>query len=271
MQEERKKGRNVSASSRRRKGPAFLPAEHDDLPSGVAFMVRPPPVGSPPRTADSLIPHRRSSVTSHRSPLSTLPSRMEWQSPQVWTNQCASGTSRPATSWVSCAGTRVRGLPLLLEVYSAYTCSPTGVVKALQVESSVCVTGGADGQIRIWDLDLAEAERSVPLATPSAVDGLTNSMDAMNFSEGGAGLVNGNDEGMMREEGGRAAPTEAGPCVRTLDGHTKAVTSLYFDESCLVRLAVVLNLRLQANARRRSLALLIGRCGSGTSRRASAS
>lgn len=26
-------------SSRRRKGPAFLPSEHDELPSGVAFMV----------------------------------------------------------------------------------------------------------------------------------------------------------------------------------------------------------------------------------------
>lgn len=40
IQDERKKGRAVSASSRRRKGPAFLPSEHDDLPSGVAFMVR---------------------------------------------------------------------------------------------------------------------------------------------------------------------------------------------------------------------------------------
>lgn len=28
-----------SRSSRRRKGPAFLPSEHDDLPPGVAFMV----------------------------------------------------------------------------------------------------------------------------------------------------------------------------------------------------------------------------------------
>lgn len=27
-------------SSRRRKGPAFLPSEHDELPPGVAFMVR---------------------------------------------------------------------------------------------------------------------------------------------------------------------------------------------------------------------------------------
>lgn len=26
-------------SSRRRKGPAFLPSEHDELPRGVAFMV----------------------------------------------------------------------------------------------------------------------------------------------------------------------------------------------------------------------------------------
>jgi hypothetical protein len=29
----------TSRSSRRRKGPAFLPSEHDELPAGVAFMV----------------------------------------------------------------------------------------------------------------------------------------------------------------------------------------------------------------------------------------
>jgi division protein 1 len=29
----------TAKSSRRRKGPAFLPSEHDELPSGVAFMV----------------------------------------------------------------------------------------------------------------------------------------------------------------------------------------------------------------------------------------
>jgi division protein 1 len=28
-------------SSRRRRGPAFLPSEHDELPAGVAFMVSP--------------------------------------------------------------------------------------------------------------------------------------------------------------------------------------------------------------------------------------
>jgi len=29
----------ANKSSRRRKGPAFLPSEHDELPSGVAFLV----------------------------------------------------------------------------------------------------------------------------------------------------------------------------------------------------------------------------------------
>lgn len=30
---------HIPQSSRRRKGPAFLPSEHDDLPPGMAFMV----------------------------------------------------------------------------------------------------------------------------------------------------------------------------------------------------------------------------------------
>lgn len=30
---------SIGKSSRRRKGPAFLPSEHDELPPGVAFMA----------------------------------------------------------------------------------------------------------------------------------------------------------------------------------------------------------------------------------------
>lgn len=37
--DERTKGHTVATSSRRRRGPAFLPSEHDELPGGVAFMV----------------------------------------------------------------------------------------------------------------------------------------------------------------------------------------------------------------------------------------
>lgn len=54
-----------------------------------------------------------------------------------------------------------------------------------------------------------------------------------------------NENGTMREEGESGdgtgqgpAPSLDGPCVRTLDGHSKAVTSLYFDGTCLVRLQV---------------------------------
>lgn len=133
--------------------------------------------------------------------------------------------------------------------------APSGTVKVLQVESSVCVTGGQDGQIRIWDLDAAEASfASGALPSPNAgLDGMTTSlenvllgrttdpMDDHFNSGGGAGLVNGqaggiDDDGLMREQqrAASAADEDAGPCVKTLDGHSKAVTSLYFDGSCLV-------------------------------------
>lgn len=44
--------RAVSTSSRRRKGPAFLPSEHDDLPLNVAFMVSAESCGKASMRAD---------------------------------------------------------------------------------------------------------------------------------------------------------------------------------------------------------------------------
>lgn len=120
----------------------------------------------------------------------------------------------------------------------------------------MCVTGGQDGQIRIWDLDVAEAAFAAgPGALQSPTSGVTSSLENVFLGRnsdpmddlfnaggsGGAGLVNGDlgDDGLMREQAraATAAEDESGPCVKTLDGHSKAVTSLYFDGSCLVSLA----------------------------------
>lgn len=123
-----------------------------------------------------------------------------------------------------------------------------GAVKALQVESNICITGGADGTLRIWDLDLAESifhQSPPPLLSPSNVEAITNSFENVLLGKAhpedvfgiGAGptVANGSsrDDGVMREAAGRKE--ERSPCVKTLDGHTKAVTSLYFDGNCLVR------------------------------------
>ena len=125
----------------------------------------------------------------------------------------------------------------------------TGAVKALQVESNVCITGGVDGSLRIWDLDLAESlfqRNPVPLASPgipsgpqhfeSVLLGKAHPEDVFGMGAD-SGLLGGGairDDGVMREEPGAGRDKEGTPCVKTLDGHTKSVTSLYFDGNCLV-------------------------------------
>ncbi|KAM0790548.1 hypothetical protein ACM66B_004417 [Microbotryomycetes sp. NB124-2] len=218
LKSEKVQGRQVSLSSRRRKGPAFLPTEHDDLPSGVAFMT----------LSGHLAPI---TAVDFSEPYGTLVTASYDQSVRLWdlTNGDEIG----------------------------YLKGHKGTVKVLQVESSLCVTGGADGQIRIWDLDAAEAAFPPALKTPTGeFDRVTRSMESMLLGRetdpmedvftaqpsvvgSGAGLVNGNglleQEGMMREQPDSSrSNSNDGPCIKTLDGHSKSVTSLYFDGSCLV-------------------------------------
>lgn len=62
----------MSGSSRRRRGPAFLPSEHDELPPGVAFMVSPRGRMGPAGNADSSFPFNRVCLpTKHLSQPST--------------------------------------------------------------------------------------------------------------------------------------------------------------------------------------------------------
>jgi mitochondrial division protein 1 len=110
----------------------------------------------------------------------------------------------------------------------------TGVVKCLQVEGDACVSGGSDSTIRIWDLRAVEEEEealnqsfagssaSSPRSTlPSIPDGdADEEEDAAVFVE---------------RPRSRATPrSRPQGCIRTLEGHSKAVSSLYFEDSCLV-------------------------------------
>ncbi|KAI0033712.1 WD40-repeat-containing domain protein [Vararia minispora EC-137] len=196
--EESRTRRGISASSmpahmqssRRRKGPAFLPSEHDDLPPGVAFMTL--EAGMTPVTA-----------LDFSEPYGTLVTATQDEpQPRVW--DLLSGEEIG----------RLRG--------------HTGIVKAVQVEDHICLTGSEDGSVRMWDLrrvDEDEWDR-----------GLVHLDDVVEEDESQAeseSVViekpNGIRNGVISEGGERG-----GQCVRVLEGHSKAVTALYFEEDTLV-------------------------------------
>ncbi|TNY22885.1 WD40-repeat-containing domain protein [Rhodotorula diobovata] len=218
----------ASTSSRRRKGPAFLPSEHDDLPPNVAFMT----------------------LSGHLSPILSL------------------DFSEPYGTLVSSSSDgSVRLWDLTTGAESGFLAGHSGVVKALQVEGGVCVTGGEDGKIKVWDLERAEDDFYEGVVSGGRRDAPGARVEEDVFgptgTATGAGLVNGlagvgvtveqDDNGLLREEpssitssSSSAAPAgEDGPsststspstgaCVRSLSGHTRAVTSLFFDSSTLV-------------------------------------
>ncbi|GAA5935002.1 hypothetical protein JCM3775_004673 [Rhodotorula graminis] len=214
-----------SSSSRRRKGPAFLPSEHDELPPNVAFMT----------------------LNGHLSPILSL------------------DFSEPYGTLVSSSSDgSVRLWDLTTGAESGFLAGHRGVVKTLQVEGQVCVTGGEDGAIKVWDLDRAEEDFYEGVVAPSAAGSASlgpggGEEDVFGPTAGGAGLVNGGgvlgggamDDGLLREEpssiSASVAPADVddettttaggaanGACVRSLSGHTRAVTSLFFDASTLV-------------------------------------
>lgn len=107
-----------------------------------------------------------------------------------------------------------------------------GVVKALQVEDHVCLTGGEDGCVRLWDL------RRV---NDNGVEDDEHLVTLSDVAEEGEG--EGEGEEFVQSNGVRSAESDIldvdSPCVKLLEGHSKAVTALYFEDNCLVRMTSV--------------------------------
>ncbi|KDE02561.1 hypothetical protein MVLG_06896 [Microbotryum lychnidis-dioicae p1A1 Lamole] len=192
----------TTTTSRRRKGPAFLPGEHDDLPSGVAFMT----------------------LSGHVGPVSAL----DFSEP--YGVAVSASQDETVRLWDLSTGDEMGQLR-----------GHQGVVKALQVEASVCITGGSDGQVRIWNVDEVEDLLTSPNGLgENEDDGGVPSFEKVflgraNGYVGGRGALVTLSENVNGEEGGETREEQhSGACVKVLDGHTKAVTSLYFDGPCLV-------------------------------------
>jgi division protein 1 len=102
-----------------------------------------------------------------------------------------------------------------------------GAVKCIQVEANLCLTGAEDGSVRLWDLRLVDED-----------DWDRDSLaDVAEEDEGTAydGELVEKPNGIRSSEPSEAGTADqTGPCIRLFEGHSKAVTALYFEDECLV-------------------------------------
>ncbi|KAJ7922987.1 WD40-repeat-containing domain protein [Mycena leptocephala] len=180
-------------TSRRRKGPAFLPSEHDELPPGVAFMT----------------------LDSHSTPITAL----DFSEPYGTLVSASQDDPQPRV-WDLFSGTEIGRLR-----------GHTGTVKCVQVEDHVCLTGGADGNVRLWDLRRVDAD---PADGWGDEGELVTLSDVAEEEEGTDAEARAAPESNGVRDGKQRATERDDCCARVLEGHTKAVTALYFEDDCLV-------------------------------------
>ena len=109
----------------------------------------------------------------------------------------------------------------------------TGTVKCLQVEDHVCLTGSDDSTVRLWDLRRVEEDDDVEIVVYSDATG-SDGGDCETVEQPN-GIRNGS---VSESELGRETAF-----VRALEGHSKAVTSMYFEDECLVSSGVLILLQ----------------------------
>jgi len=173
--------------SRRRKGPVFLPYEHDELPPAIAFMT----------------------LESHATPITAI----DFSEPYGTLVSSSQDDPQPRV-WDLMTGSEIGRLR-----------GHRGAVKCIQVEDNLCLTGSEDGSVRLWDLRLVDDDWEK--------DGLSDVLEEDSSPYHDGELVEKAD--YTRSATVSDAGTDFdGPCVRTFDGHSKAVTALYFEDECLV-------------------------------------
>ncbi|KAH9927496.1 WD40 repeat-like protein [Epithele typhae] len=175
-------------TSRRRKGPAFLPSEHDDLPPGVAFMT----------------------LESHTTPITAL----DFSEPYGTLVTASQDDTQPRV-WDLLSGEEIGRLR-----------GHRGTVKCIQVEDHICLTGSEDSTVRVWDLrrvDEDEEWESGDMLSLSDVAEEDEAAEEQSIRQGGSSSSRPS-----------SVVSRDGPCVRTLEGHTKAVSTMYFEDECLV-------------------------------------
>ncbi|KAI0638999.1 WD40 repeat-like protein [Trametes polyzona] len=182
---------HLTLSSRRRKGPAFLPSEHDELPPGVAFM----------------------SLESHTTPITAL----DFSEPYGTLVSASQEDSQPRV-WDLLTGEEVGRLR-----------GHRGTIKCIQVEDNICLTGSEDGTVRVWDLRRVDEDEEWEAGEMLSLSEIAEEDES---TEGGEGKANGIRQGESSRPSSVAE--REGACIRVLEGHTKAVTAMYFEDECLV-------------------------------------